>query len=309
MKKYVKKCAVPLLSAIVATLLCCCVLRTMPVNNESTEPITQETTHTLETVQPNTETSTVPLEPIYVYENAIEDYMLPIDEHSWDREYAPEFVMLHFSSAIISHPEDPYNVQFVRETFLECDVSIHYVVERDGTVRCYIPEDRVAWHAGAGEWGNLDKYTNKMNYYAIGIEVLAIGSEEDMSIFMTNDKYGTIDESLIGYTQEQYDALKLIIADICDRYDIPMNRAHVIGHEEYSDKKTDPGELFDWAQIIPGNNVNDDTSKNHYFHFQAKVDFLFFLKSEKCEKRCPKQVEKCENERKESGLWTRLFAY
>ncbi|MBQ5684611.1 MAG: N-acetylmuramoyl-L-alanine amidase, partial [Clostridia bacterium] len=62
-------------------------------------------------------------------------------------------------------------------------VSVHYVIERDGTVHCYIPEERVAWHAGRGSFGGDAKYTNKMNLYAIGIELLAMGTEEEMSAF------------------------------------------------------------------------------------------------------------------------------
>ena len=48
-----------------------------------------------------------------------------------------------------------------------------------------------------------------------------------------------------------YDALKLLVADICQRNNIPLDREHVIGHQEFSPKKTDPGELFDWSRILP----------------------------------------------------------
>ena len=33
------------------------------------------------------------------------------------------------------------------------------------------------------------------------------------------------------------------------RYDIPMDRDHIIGHQEYAIKKRDPGELFDWSWV------------------------------------------------------------
>ena len=38
--------------------------------------------------------------------------------------------------------------------------------------------------------------------------------------------------------------------DICTRHNIPMDRDHIIGHEEYSPEKSDPGELFDWSRIV-----------------------------------------------------------
>ena len=46
-------------------------------------------------------------------------------------------------------------------------------------------------------------------------------------------------------------ALRLLVEDICQRNGIPMDREHVIGHSEYAPRKSDPGELFDWAQLIP----------------------------------------------------------
>ena len=67
------------------------------------------------------------------------------------------------------HPADPYNTEEIRSIFAESSVSINYIIERDGTVRCFIPENRAAWHAGRGEWGDA-KYTNAMNKYSIGIE-------------------------------------------------------------------------------------------------------------------------------------------
>ena len=189
-------------------------------------------------------------ELVYVYEQAVEDYLFPVEDFSWERNYAPEYVMLHFCSAVVEHRNDPYNMTYVRDTFVYYDVSVHYIVERDGTVRCYIPEDRVAWHAGAGMWNDDETYTNTMNQYAIGIEVLAIGSQADMALYLTPEEYAALNESDIGYTEEQYEALKLLIADICQRNNIPMDKEHVIGHDAYSPGKTDPGELFDWNRIF-----------------------------------------------------------
>ena len=90
-----------------------------------------------------------------------------------------------------------------------------------------------------------------MNQYAIGIELVGMGSQADMAIYMTKSEYNAIDDSLKGFTPEQYASLKLLVEDICQRNDIPMDREHVIGHQEYAEQKTDPGELFDWTQLIP----------------------------------------------------------
>lgn len=182
---------------------------------------------------------------------AMEDFMLPLEEHSWDREYDPEFVMLHFTSAVVNNRRDPYNIAAIREIFYGYDVSIHYIIERDGTIRCYIPEDRVAWHAGAGTYGNDEKYTDKMNLYAIGIELVAIGSQEDMADYLTPEEYAALDDDLIGFTEEQYVALEALVADICQRNNIPQDRDHVIGHSDFTQDNGDPGSMFDWSRVIP----------------------------------------------------------
>ena len=214
---------------------------------ETVEPATTETIP--ETVKPAT-TETIPeTKPVTVYAGAVEHYLNPVQKYSDPRQQKPEFVMLHFTSAVMLSKEDPYNMQAIRDTFRDYEVSIHYIVDRDGVVYCYIPEDRKAWHAGTGTWAD-PKYTDCMNTYSIGIEVMAIGSASDMAQYLSPSEYAEIDPTFIGYTEEQYIALKQLVTDICQRYGIPMDRQHIIGHEEYAPQKTDPGELFDWNRII-----------------------------------------------------------
>lgn len=204
-----------------------------------------------ETVPTTTATGTTQPPRITIYPGAVEHYLGNIYDFSWEQLYPPEYVMLHFCSAVVDHPDDPYNMEYVRQTFIDADVSIHYIIDRDGTVYCYIPEDRTAWHAGAGAWLDNEKYTNKMNLYSIGIELVGIGSSEDMSLYMTKTQYNKLDKALLGFTDAQYTALADLLSDICRRNDIPMDRDHIIGHEEFNPEKNDPGQLFDWSRITP----------------------------------------------------------
>ena len=181
---------------------------------------------------------------------AQKDYLLPLDSFSKEREYAPEFVMLHFTSGVVLSKDDPFDTAIVRCIFESYKVSVHYIIDRDGNISCYIPEDLVAYHAGKGQWGVESKYTDKMNYYSIGIEIMAIGSQEDMKPYLTPQEYQRLDKSNIGYTDAQYASLNDLLVDICSRNNIPMDRQHIIGHQEYSGTKTDPGELFDWDRLF-----------------------------------------------------------
>lgn len=181
---------------------------------------------------------------------AKKDYLQPFEDFSRARTQNPEYVMIHFSSAVVLKPTDPYNWKRNRKIFESYGVSTHYIMDREGNIRCYIPEDLVAYHAGYGTWKDDPKYTDLMNDYAIGIEVMAIGSQKDMRQYLTSTQYKNLDKSFIGYTDEQYEALKVLVKDICQRNNIPFDREHIIGHQEYSPNKVDPGELFDWDRLL-----------------------------------------------------------
>ena len=194
----------------------------------------------------------LPTAPVTMYREAVESYLCPLDDYSWERTHTPEFVMIHFTSAVVEHREDPYNNTYLRSLFLDGGISVHYLIQRDGTVYCYMPENREAWHAGVGEWQEDPKYSNTMNHYAIGIELAAIGSAADMEGYLSAGAYETLDENLIGFTEAQYASLDGLITDLCSRYGIPKDEEHIIGHAAYSPEKNDPGELFDWNRILPG---------------------------------------------------------
>jgi len=225
-------------------LLCGCTAAEVPeITPPTTEPAVTETTP-----PPTTQPPRVVVSPL-----AEEHYLGELGnghDFSWEQLYPPEYVLIHFCSAVVGHREDPYNMEYVRQTFIDADVSIHYIIDREGSIYCYVPEDRSAWHAGKGEWLGDEKYTNKMNLYSIGIELVGMGSQEDMSGYLHKWEYDQLDDSLKGFTDAQYGSLKLLVEDICRRNNIPMDREHVIGHQEYSPRKTDPGQLFDWSRLI-----------------------------------------------------------
>lgn len=251
----VKKACVICLLVI---LLCGCVSMDATIGETASASHSVSSTTTAGLILPTTlptipttipEVSVGPAPAVTMYAGAVEDYLLPLETYSDERLYGPEMVMIHFTSAVVLDRKDPYNIDLIRGIFLDYELSIHYIIERDGTIRCYIPEDRVAWHAGKGSWHLDEKYTDAMNQYAIGIEMVAMGSKSDMASYLSGKEYDALDQSLMGYTEEQYEALSALVADLCLRYDIPMDRDHIIGHQEYAIKKRDPGELFDWSWV------------------------------------------------------------
>ncbi|CAM5255087.1 N-acetylmuramoyl-L-alanine amidase [Streptomyces aurantiogriseus] len=103
-------------------------------------------------------------------------------------------------------------------------VSAHYVVRSaDGHVAQCVRETDVAWHAGNWDY----------NTRSIGIE-----------------HEGWVDRPAY-FTDALYEESARLTAAVCDRYDIPRNRAHVIGHHEVpGTDHTDPGPNWDWTRYM-----------------------------------------------------------
>lgn len=101
-------------------------------------------------------------------------------------------------------------------------VSAHYVVGFTGEVVQMVKEADIAWHAG--DW--------KMNTESIGIE---------------HEGYAAKDL----WTSEQYEASATLVAYLCKKYNIPVDRKHLLAHSEVTPgRKTDPGPHFDWDRFL-----------------------------------------------------------
>jgi N-acetylmuramoyl-L-alanine amidase len=107
-------------------------------------------------------------------------------------------------------------------------VSAHYVVEEDGAIWRLVPETHRAFHAGLSCWeGERD-----LNLVSIGIEIVNPGHEWGYRQF----------------TDPQMASVERLCVDILSRHPIPAHR--VVGHSDIApDRKTDPGELFDWRRL------------------------------------------------------------
>ncbi|MFF3750894.1 N-acetylmuramoyl-L-alanine amidase [Streptomyces sp. NPDC002018] len=99
----------------------------------------------------------------------------------------------------------------------------HYVVRKDGHVAQMIRELDVAYHAG----------NRGYNERSIGIE-----------------HEGWVDRPA-SFTDAMYRSSARLTAGICERYAIPVDREHIIGHVEVpGTDHTDPGPHWDWDRYL-----------------------------------------------------------
>lgn len=160
-------------------------------------------------------------------------------------------VMLHFCSNAAITPENPYNLKDILNIFETYKVSAHYIIDREGVIHHLVNENRTAHHAGKGTLSHEAHRHNDLNGRSIGIEMMAIGTQTEMSKFISTSSYSKINKKDIGFTEAQYKSLDRLLKDIESRHtDISHDRKHIVGHDEYApSRRSDPGSLFDWKKI------------------------------------------------------------
>lgn len=159
-----------------------------------------------------------------------------------------EYIMLHAISDAVANPANPFQFGRIETIFKEYNVESHYVIARNGSIYQFVLDDQIAHHAGVGSWANDPRLTNNMNRYAIGIELLGIGTKSEMEAVIGEAANRKIRAKDRGYTKEQYEALNVLLQHLRALYHIPSE--NIISHKDYDpDRKWDPGVLFDWTKI------------------------------------------------------------
>ena len=133
---------------------------------------------------------------------------------------------------VVHDTEEDYNPTLAEFQDSHAYVSAHYVIRSsDGLVTQMVPTKDVAWHAG--NW--------YVNTHSVGIE---------------NEGF-----ALAGaqwFTAKLYHSLARLTRYQAQRYGFPLNRAHVIGHDQVPGPSSpfqagmhwDPGTYFNWAHFM-----------------------------------------------------------
>ncbi|MFD7917029.1 N-acetylmuramoyl-L-alanine amidase [Streptomyces sp. NPDC059752] len=130
--------------------------------------------------------------------------------------YPIEYVVIHLTTDIMP-------IMFTKFKDPAERVSAHYMISATGTriAQC-VRERDVAWHSGS-VW---------YNHRSIGIE-----------------HEGWTDQPF--YTDKMYEASAVLTATICAKYDVPVDREHILGHVEVPlSTHDDPGTAWNWDKYM-----------------------------------------------------------
>lgn len=158
-----------------------------------------------------------------------------------------EYIMIHAMSDAAVNPTNPFDIERIRFIFDSYNVDSHYVIGRQGQIYQFVADEYIAYHAGNGSYNGDPRLTNNMNRYAVGIELLGIGTAAEMAPIIGKANH-LISPQDRGYTDKQYLSLQYLVKMLMQKYNIP--KANVIGHHDYApNRKWDPGELFDRQKL------------------------------------------------------------
>ena len=156
---------------------------------------------------------------------------VPIPSSNYDRADRPHdgdeirYIVLHDT-------EERYDAAITRFQDPASAVSAHYVIRSsDGNVTQLVPTKDIAFHAG-NYWFNMH----------------SIGIEHD----------GALAEGAHWYTGAMYQSSARLVRYLAARYHIPLDRAHILGHEEVpgltpgsaTAMHYDPGPYWNWAHFF-----------------------------------------------------------
>lgn len=126
--------------------------------------------------------------------------------------YKPEAIVIHVMDGTLVGTDSWF-------ANTASQVSAHYGIGKTGEVHQYVDENATAWHAGRVDkpvWKLLKPNVNP-NLYTIGIE--HEGKADDV------------------WPDAQKQASAAMIRDICKRWNIPIDRDHIIGHYQIFSQK------------------------------------------------------------------------
>ena len=105
-------------------------------------------------------------------------------------------------------------------------VSAHLLIDREGLLVQFVPFKARAWHAGQSCFAGAEN----CNDFSIGIEL-----------------EGT---DFMPYTDQQYGTLAEITRLLMGLYPA-ITKQNIVGHSDIApDRKTDPGQAFDWPRYL-----------------------------------------------------------
>jgi len=139
--------------------------------------------------------------------------------------YRPEAIVIHIMEGTLAGTDSWFKSA-------QSSVSAHYGIGQNGDIHQYVAEGDTAWHAG-----RTYNCTWKGRRPGVNPNLNTIGIEHE-------------GQDNTAWSVQMYQASAELMADIANRWSIPLDRDHVVGHREIYGHKTCPGSKVDLDHLI-----------------------------------------------------------
>lgn len=158
----------------------------------------------------------------YKIKNSAGDVDISTEYTAKGQDFRQKFIIIHYTAV---NTEQSLNI------LTNQSVSSHYLITDTEADPIYnlVDTERRAWHAGVSNW----KTRTNLNDSSIGIEIVNLGRENNM---------------YIPYKDFQIEKLAVLLRDLVDKYEIPME--NILAHSDIApQRKQDPGPYFPWKLL------------------------------------------------------------
>jgi len=145
--------------------------------------------------------------------------------------FKPEAIVIHIGEGSLRSIDQQFNDP-------NSHVSAHYCVSKTGNIHQYVHEIDTAFHAGTVDrpsWplikpGRTPGSIINPNFYTIGIEHEGFADDQ--------------------WPEAQIDTSAALVAEIAQRWQIPLDESHVIRHHQIRFSKSCPGNVIKISDIL-----------------------------------------------------------
>lgn len=145
----------------------------------------------------------------------------------------------------------------------DCGASTHYGVNTGGYIFQGVHEKDIGWSTGekaSARPGPPDKYY--------------VGNKNSISIEIAGTLDGEKNQPGRFYSEAMYEGLAYLIASICSRNSISVDRDHILGHDEVRKDKVDPGGPLNDLGIGPNRSDSGNYKFDSIFDYDKLIEMI-----------------------------------
>ncbi len=149
-------------------------------------------------------------------------------------------------AAICFHtPEESWDDHEVTPAWFEdprANASTHYYADSDGDLFQMVRDADFAWAQGVRRSDRVEPRPEWWRDEFVSYNVCMLSIEIE-------GYARTIGETFTAGSR-QFESVAVWTAFVCRKYEVPIDRSHLVGHSELSKRKSDPGRDFPWRALI-----------------------------------------------------------